>query len=82
MRSMNLHNAPPCWNTSSFGHAAHPSSLEMALLGAHLKLCRGLHGRWFALRCGVETLNGFVASRLVTTLTLAALIIGAACLVS
>ena len=54
--------------------------MELSELGEHLDHCKGAHGRLFTLRCVAETLNGFLASRLVTTLVVAALLIGVASL--
>ena len=69
-------NDRPPWSTASFGDAADTSPMELSVLGDHLDSCRRSHGRWFALQCAAENLNGFVASRFVTTLTLATLLIG------
>ena len=69
-------NDRPPWSTASFGDAADTSPMELSVLGDHLDSCRRSHGRWFALQCAAEHLNGFVASRFVTTLTLATLLIG------
>lgn len=67
----------PLWSTSSFGDSADASPLELAALGTHLALCRGLGGRLFPLQCLGEAMHGFVAPRLVTTLVVvAALMIG------
>ena len=68
--------ANPYWTTSSFGGAVDTSPMELSALGEHLGHCKGAHGRFFALRCAAETLNGFVSARLVTTLVVAALLIG------
>lgn len=61
-------NASPSWSTASFGGAADTSPMELSVLEEHLDLCKESHGRFFALRCAAETMNGFVASRFVTTL--------------
>ncbi len=71
----------PSWSTSSFGDAAHTSPMELSALGEHLDLCKGLRGRLFAMQCMAETLNGFVAARFVTTLVVAAVLIGVISLV-
>jgi hypothetical protein len=76
-RFMNTHvNATPSWSTASFGAAPDTSPMELTALGEHLDLCRGSRGRLFALHCAAQTLHGFVAPRLVTTLVVAALLIG------
>jgi len=64
------------WSTAALGAQAGFSSLELSALVEHLQLCRGASGRLFALRCMLETLNGFVAARFVTTLVMLALLIG------
>jgi hypothetical protein len=69
-------NDRPPWSTASFGDAADTSPLELSVLGDHLDACKRSHGRWFALQCAAERMNGFVASRFVTTLTVATLLIG------
>ncbi len=80
---MNMHAlSSPNWSTASFGHTAEASASDMSTLREHLNLCRGLQGRLFRLQCAAETLNSFVSSRFVTTLTVATLLIGVASLVS
>jgi hypothetical protein len=66
----------PSWSTASFDDATDTSPMELSVLGEHLDACTRTRGRWFALRCGVEQMNVFMASRVVTTLALAALLIG------
>ena len=66
----------PSWSTASFGDSAETSPMELSALGEHLNSCRGAHGRLFALQCAAQTMHGFVAARLVTTLLLLALLIG------
>ena len=73
--------ATPRWSTSSFGDTTDTSPMELSALGEHLDLCKGSRGRLFTLRCIAETLNAFVAPRFVTTLVVAALLIGGASLV-
>jgi len=74
---------PPClapsgWSTSCFGADAHPSDSEIALLCAHLALCRGQQGPLFALRCAAERMRDFLAARIVSTGIVAAGVIVAA----
>jgi len=71
----------PRWSTSSFGGATEPSPIDLASLGEHLHTCKGGNGRLFALRCGAQAVHGFAASRFVTTLVVAALLIGVSVLV-
>jgi hypothetical protein len=69
----------PAWSTASFGHAPDTSPLELNTLGDHLDRCRRRSGRWFVLRCRVETVQVFMSSHIVTTLVVA-LLVGAALL--
>ncbi len=71
----------PSWSTASFGDSADTSPMELSALGEHFDLCKGSHGRLFALQCVAESLKGFVAARFVTTLVVLALLIGVASLV-
>jgi hypothetical protein len=71
---------PPRWSTSSFGDAAKPSPLETASLGEHVTACKA-HGRLFALQCAALALHGFAASRFVTILAIASVLIGISVLV-
>jgi len=79
--SADLHR-PACWHTASFGASPDTSPMELSTLGEHLGRCRGTHARWFALRCGVESVHGFVASRMVTTLVIVTLLLVVASLAS
>jgi hypothetical protein len=72
----------PSWATSSYGEPADTSPTELSALGDHLSLCAGLKGRMFATRCFCEVMHGFVASRFVTTLAVATLVIGAIALLN
>ena len=67
----------PQWSTASFGDDADTLPMELSELGAHMTACKTLSGRMFFARCAAESLHGFVAGRLVTTLVVAALLIGA-----
>ena len=69
------------WNTSAFGDAPDTSPMELSALKEHLVSCRDSRGSLFALHCVAESMNGFMASRLVTTLVAFALLIGVAALV-
>ncbi len=71
----------PSWSTSSFSNRADTSPMELSELGEHLDHCKGVHGRLFTFQCLAETMNGFVSSRLVTTLVVATLLIGIGSLV-
>lgn len=74
-----MHTPPiamPLWSTASFGDTADTSPMELSSLGAHMAACKTLTGRLFAARCAAEAMHGFVAGRLVTTVVVAALLIG------
>ena len=74
-----MHTPPitiPQWSTASFGDNADTSPMELSALGAHMATCKTLQGRLFGARCAAEAMHGFVACRLVTTLVVAALLIG------
>ncbi len=79
---MNAHAATPHrWTTASIPDAADTSPMELSELGAHVSRCNGCRGRWFALRCAVDAVHDFVAPRFVTTLFIAATVIGLTMLV-
>lgn len=65
------------WSTSSFATDGSTHAVELSALGDHLELCKRVTGRLFALRCGADAVHRFVASRCVTTLVLATLLLGA-----
>jgi hypothetical protein len=63
----------PFWSTASFGNAADTSPMELSELGEHLQHCSAQSGLWARLRCGAESVNAFVSTRLITTLALLSL---------
>jgi hypothetical protein len=65
------------WSTSSFSDAPSASAQEVTTLGEHLHTCRLCGSRLFTVTCGAEALHRFVASRFVTTLAVAILLVGA-----
>lgn len=67
----------PGWSTAAFGDDAQTSPGELSALGSHLHQCRGASGRFFAARCVADSMHGFAAPRLVTTLVLALLVLAA-----
>ena len=69
------------WTTASFGGAPDTTPMELSALGEHLGHCRDPHGRWFAARCALEGMNGFVSSRFVTTLVVAVVLIAASAVI-
>lgn len=66
----------PRWSTASFGEAADTSPGELSALGEHLHLCRGSHGRLFALQCAAQAVHDFIAPRIVTLVVVLALLVG------
>lgn len=77
----NRRPATPFWSTASFGDSTDTTPAELSGLSEHLMSCRGLHGRWFTLQCAAEATDRFIAGRLVTTLVVAAFLIGVTSLV-
>jgi hypothetical protein len=75
------HYAGPNWSTSSYRDATASQPMELAALGEHLSLCQGSNKRWSTVRYLGGSLHRFAASRFVTTLAIAALLIGATLLV-
>lgn len=71
----------PFWATSSLDGGADTSPMELSALGAHVDRCNGSRGRMFGLRCAADSLSGFLAPRIVTTLVVVALVFGVASLV-
>lgn len=70
--SMNVHATSfPRWNTSSFAANGETVARDLSSLGAHVESCNGCKGRWFTIRCALESLHSFVAPRVVTTLVVA-----------
>lgn len=49
---------------------------ELRELGAHLALCKGCRGRWFAFQCVTDALHDFVVGRFVTTVVVATALMG------
>lgn len=79
---MNLQMHPHAhWSTASFGDAADTSPVELEGLGQHLQQCSRPRSRWFALRCGMDTLHQGLLARFVTSLTLLVALVGLAMLV-
>ncbi len=70
----------PRWSTASFGDDAQTSPMELSALGSHLHTCRSATGRLFAARCVADTLHGFVASRMVTTVAVVGVLAALGCL--
>ena len=66
----------PHWTTATAAEAGDSMPAELDALGAHVSRCNGCRGRWFTLRCSVDAVHDFVAGRFVTTLMIAAAVIG------
>ena len=64
------------WATAAVGVAPTSLPLDADAMGEHLRRCRGLAGRGFALRCGAEAVHGFVGARLITTLLVMLALLG------
>jgi len=71
----------PVWATSTIDEAAGTSPSDLSTLGAHVDRCNGLRGRMFALRCAVDSLTGFLAPRVVTTLVVLGIVFGVGSLI-
>lgn len=71
----------PRWSTASFGDAADTSPMELSVLGDHMARCSHAPGRLFSWQCTAEAIHCAVASRFVTTLTLATLVVAAVSLI-
>lgn len=64
------------WSTSSYGDAADTSPMDLTSLHDHLLRCKKSHSRLFKLRCMGESVRIFFTARVVTTLCLAAILMG------
>ena len=62
----------PQWSTSSWGHSTDTSPVELQALGEHLQQCQRGNRRLHTLQTVAQAVHGFVAPRLVSTLSLAA----------
>jgi len=64
----------PFWATSAIDGEVDTSPMDLSALGAHVDRCNGLRGPMFGLRCAADTLSGFLAPRVVTTLVAIAIV--------
>jgi hypothetical protein len=71
----------PRWSTASFGDAADTLPMELSMLGEHMVTCSHAPGRLFSWQCTAEAIHRVVASRFVTTLTFATLLVAATSLI-
>lgn len=67
--------AAPYWSTTSYGHSADTTPMDLNALGDHVSRCRADSSRFSGLQCAAQALHGMVASRFVTTLVLTAVVI-------
>jgi len=70
----------PVWATSAIDGES-DAQTDLSALGAHVDRCNGLRGPMFGLRCAADTLSGFLAPRIVTTLVAIAIVIGVGSLI-
>lgn len=68
------------WSTASFGGNTETSPVELLSLGDHLGACKSSHKHLFALQCMAEATRGFMATRFMTTMVGAAVIVAIAAL--
>ncbi len=70
----------PRWSTATGLDAADSMPMELEALGDHMSRCKTSQSPWFALRCRADSVHDFVAPRFVTTLAIAAAVVGIAAL--
>lgn len=66
----------PRWSTATGIDATDSMPMELEALGAHVSRCNTTRSPWFALRCRADSVHDFVAPRFVTTLVIAAALVG------
>jgi hypothetical protein len=71
----------PRWSTASFGDTADTSPMELTVLGDHMARCSHLPGTLFSWQCTAEAVHRAIASRFVTTLTLATVVLAVTSLI-
>lgn len=64
------------WCTSAHSDDAKSTLSDLAALGEHMSTCPQLHRHLLKLHGATEAMNGFVATRFVSTLLVFAFIIG------
>lgn len=62
------HTPPTSWNTAP--------SIDMSALGEHLHTCKTRHQNLVSLHCAAQSLKGFMATRLMTTIVAVILLMG------
>jgi hypothetical protein len=80
-RSGSASRSRPFWATSAIEGDADTSPMDLSALGAHVDRCNGLRGPMFGLQCAADSLSGFLASRIVTTLVAIAIVLGVGSLI-
>jgi hypothetical protein len=66
------------WSTSTQGHPVGSSPVDLSALGEHMEACQGGHRHLTRLHCVAQSMHGFIASRLVSSLVLVAVLFGLA----
>lgn len=64
------------WCTAAHSDSAKSARADLAALGEHLHACPQLHRHLLTLHGATEVMNGFVATRFISTLLVFALVIG------
>lgn len=76
----NGQDLPGHWDTSSSERTADTSPAELTPLTEQLAECKSMPGRVFALRCFAEAFHRYTAGHFVTTVVVAAILLGVAVL--
>jgi hypothetical protein len=69
------YSAIPCWSTTANNQGTGDFPTEASVLGEHLHYCKRPYGRLYGVVCAADAMHGFAATRFVTTLVAAALLI-------
>ncbi len=67
--------AMPCWSTTANNQGTGDFQTEASVLGEHLHYCKRPYGHLYGVVFAADAMHGFAASRFVTTLVVAALLI-------
>ena len=68
---------PHCWSTASKGLVTDTSAIDLLTLGEHLDHCQSGNRHLRSLHCAAQNIRGFMAARIVTTVMLVVVILGA-----
>jgi hypothetical protein len=74
------HPVLPLWSTTALSINEDALPKDASALRKHLEHCKVANKQLFAMHCTAEMMHGFVASRFVTTLVVAFVLIGGYCL--